>query len=916
MPGVLWWPFDTSGFVPRWRCGHWYAELGWLHIVSDSLIWLAYLAIPAVLIFFLRRRRDLPFPRIIWLFGAFILACGTSHIVEAIIFWYPIYRFAGLVKLATAVVSWLTVFALVPVIPKALAMRTPTELENEVAKRTSDLCEVNASLQREVQERSKAERQLREQREWFEVILRSIGEGIIATDVDGHVTFVNPAAELLTGHSAADSIGQLLEHVFQARSVSGHANKSHDDDSTNETVANLSSSHKLLASKDGVNRVVECTKTPIQIDGSSFAGTVLTFRDVAERIEAEQALRESSRRFEDTVNAISDLFVAFDRDWNYTYINRKAAAFTGHEPEELVGRNIWELFPEAIGSPLYNEITAAAATQKICQFEACYQNQRWYEHRAYPHAGGLSLFSSDITPKKQSEEILRLRDRAINAASQGILIVDAVREDYPIIYASPGFARITGYSTDEVIGRNCRFLQGTETDTAAVQRIKDAIYAGEGCTVELLNYRKDGRPFWNELSISPVLDDSGKLTHFIGVQADVSARRELREQLRLAQRMESVGRLAGGIAHDFNNMLTVINGCTDLVLKTLPPNHPSVALLKEVENAGDRAASLTRQLLAFSRQQLVSPQRLDLNEVVAETETILRRLIGEDVELFVDLQPGGLIIHSDRSQIEQVLVNLAVNARDAMPFGGQLTISTMTLQAHASTDNRAENRTRQYAVLSVADTGCGFDATTKDRIFEPFFTTKPKGKGTGLGLPVVHGIVTQAGGYIEVVSKPTQGTVFRIHLPLSIDAHQPPMARETKIADRELALGTETILVAEDQAGVRQFIRVVLSQCGYEVLEASDGIVAMKCAAAHPTPIHLLITDVVMPGTSGRELARLFRIQHPAAAVLFISGHTDDAVVRNGILHDDVEFLAKPFSAASLAGKVREVLQSLHKQRG
>jgi PAS domain S-box-containing protein len=894
------WPLDTSGFVPRWHCGHWYAELGWLHIVSDLLVWLAYLAIPAVLVFFLRRRRDLPFPKIFWLFGAFILACGTSHLIEAIIFWHPVYRLAGLVKLATGVVSWLTVFAIVPIIPKVLAMRTPTDLENEVAKRTSELSDLNASLQREVQERLKAEHQVREQQDWFEVVLRSIDEGIIATDVDGQIKFLNPAAEALTGHALAGSIGQPLECIFDAKIVRPGA--------VSATVANLPPNHKLLTAKDGTRRIVECAITSIQTDGNFFGGAVLTFRDVAERINAESALRESSRRFEETVDAVSDLFAAFDRDWNYIYLNKKAASFTGHAPEDLVGKNIWETFPNAVGGTFYQEVTEAAASRKIRRFEACYQNSRWYEHRAYPHAGGLSLFSTDMTQKKQSEELLRLRDRAINAANQGILIIDALQDDYPIIYASPGFERITGYTAGEVLGHNCRFLQGRETDTVTVRRIREAIRAGAACNVEILNYRKDGRSFWNELSISPVLDDAGSLTHFIGVQADITARRELSEQLRLAQKMESVGRLAGGIAHDFNNMLTVINGCSDIVLKGMPAGDPSIALLREVKNAGERAAGLTQQLLAFSRQQLISPQLLDLNDVINHTETMVRHLAGEDVDLIIALEPGNLTIQADRGQIEQVLVNLVVNSRDAMPRGGRLSISTSSVTIDNTLVRDPKTHGGEYAVLTVEDTGCGFDSSVKDRLFEPFFTTKPKGKGTGLGLPVVHGIVEQAGGFIDVASQPDRGATFKIHLPLIAHAIELMSNGEVVISDEELTRGTETVMIAEDQPGVRAFVREVLARCGYHVLEAVDGNSALDRANDDTTTIHLLVTDVVMPGIGGRELANQFRKRQPGAAVLFISGHTDDAVVRNGILHDKVEFLAKPFSAAALARKVRGVL--------
>jgi PAS domain S-box-containing protein len=898
------WLFDTSGFVPRWRCGHWYEELGWLHIVSDLLIWLAYLAIPAVLVFFIRRRRDMPFPRIIWLFGAFILACGTTHLIEAVIFWYPVYRLAGVIKLITAVVSWLTVVALVPIVPRALAMRTPGQLDAEVKARTRELLEANTSLQREVHERLKAERQLREQQEWLQVILQSVGEGIIATDVRGQITFLNPAATSLIGYTQGVAAGRALEEVFHAEDFNLAPDTSDIVHSKDLTPAN----QKLLKSRDGSERIVESWITPIRIDDAVFAGAVVAFRDITERVNAERALLEASQRFERTVSAISDLFVAFDRDWRYIFLNEKAAAFTGHKPADLMGKCVWALFPDSVGGRFYNEMMEAATTQAIRCFEATYPTGRCYEHRAYPHADGVSVFSSDITARKQSEDSLRLHDRAISAANQGILITDALMADNPIIYASPGFERITGYSAADSIGRNCRFLQGPETDPRAVARIRDAIQSGKSCTVEVLNYRKDGSSFWNELSISPVRDEANRLTHFVGVQADVTARRAMSEQLRQAQKMESVGRLAGGVAHDFNNMLTIINGCSELVLKGMDVNDPSYELLKEVKTAGERAASLTRQLLAFSRQQLIAPQVVSFNEVVSHTKGMLQRLLGEDIELVINLKPELPAVCADRGQLEQILVNLAVNARDAMPQGGRLTIETASIcKADAIIKDRMNAGFDKYVVLAVRDTGCGFDPSIADRLFEPFFTTKSVGDGIGLGLAVVHGIVAQAAGFVDVTTEPHKGTRFRVFLP-AMTENIPTATTNDQPERGELLHGTERVLLVEDESGLRAFAHKVLTDCGYQVLDAADGGHAIQLAARQEESIDLLVTDVVMPGIGGREVAAEIRKSHPSAAVLFMSGYTDDAVMRNGIFQDEVEFLQKPFSPVAFSHKVRQLL--------
>jgi PAS domain S-box-containing protein len=909
MLNLLYWLFDTSGFVPRWRCGHWYAELGWLHIISDILIWLAYLAIPAVLLFFIRRRSDMPFPRIIWLFGAFILACGTTHLIEAIIFWEPVYRLAGVIKLLTAIVSWLTVVALAPIVPKALSMRTPSQLEAEVKGRTSELLQANSALRREVQERLKAERQVREQEEWLQVILQSVGEGIIATDVRGQITFLNPAAASLIGFASDKAVGCSLEEVFQANDLIDSTNSASDT-----SIHLIPPNHKRLRSRDGTERIIESWITPIRIDDTVFAGAVVAFRDVTERVNAERALQQSIHRFERTVEAISDLFAAFDNDWRYMYLNDKAAAFTNHKPADLIGKNIWHEFPDAIGGRFYNEVMEAVRTQSVRCFEATYPNGRCYEHRAYPHSDGISVFSSDITGRKRSEDSLRLRDRAINAANQGILITDAQTGDNPIIYASPGFERITGYTADEVLGRNCRFLQGPETDSQTVLRVREAIRAGESCTVEMLNYRKDGTPFWNELSISPVRDDANKLTHFVGVQADISARRLMGEQLRQAQKMESVGRLAGGVAHDFNNMLTIIMGCSDIVLGGMEADDPSYELLKEVKSASERAASLTRQLLAFSRQELIAPQAMNLNDVVAHTKTMLQRLIGEDIELTFSLKPDLPTIRADRGQLEQILVNLAVNARDAMPQGGDLAIETKAvLKTELDVKHRMNAGADEYVVLDVSDTGCGFDPKLADRLFEPFFTTKGIGDGTGLGLAVVHGIVTQTGGFVDVRTEQNKGSQFRIFLPVVPD-DKPAITADERPPSFELKHGTERVLLVEDESGLRAFAHKVLTDCGYQVLDAADGQHAIQLASRQEEAIDLLVTDVVMPGIGGREVAAEIRKTHSSAAVLFISGYTDDAVMRNGIFQDEVEFLQKPFSPVAFSHKVRQLLDERKRQ--
>jgi PAS domain S-box-containing protein len=521
---------------------------------------------------------------------------------------------------------------------------------------------------------------------------------------------------------------------------------------------------------------------------------------------------------------------------------------------------------------------------------------------------GLLSLAQDVTARREAELTLQMRDRAIQAVTQGILITDPCQPDNPIIYASPGFLQLTGYKAEDVIGRNCRFLQGKDTDPAAVSLVRRAIQAGEPCTVELVNYRKDGTAFWNELSISPVRDSADRLTHFVGVQADVTARRSLEEQFRQAQKMEAFGQLAGGVAHDFNNLLTIINGYSELLFQRLPKGDPSREFIAQIHKAGERSAGLTRQLLAFSRQQVLAPRLLDLNEVVAETEKMLCRLIGEDIRLATVKDPQLWVVRADPGQIEQVLMNLAVNARDAMPGGGRLTIETQNVEVEeAHAQSHLDAQVGSHVLLSVTDTGTGMPPEVCARIFEPFFTTKGPGKGTGLGLATVYGIINQSGGHLAVSSKVGVGTTFKVFLPrVEQKVEESIAASENRASPR----GTETILLVEDEDGVRDLTRHVLVGCGYTVLEASNGKQAIQIAVEHHEAIHLLVTDVVMPEVGGRIVAEQVVARHPEVRVLYVSGYTDDAVIRHGVLRKGVNFLQKPFSPVVLAVKVREVLDA------
>lgn len=418
---------------------------------------------------------------------------------------------------------------------------------------------------------------------------------------------------------------------------------------------------------------------------------------------------------------------------------------------------------------------------------------------------------------------------------------------------------------------------------------------------------KEGHEIEVELTVSYPTYRGGLATQ--GVLRDITERKRLQEQLLQAQKMEAIGRLAGGVAHDFNNLLTVINGYSELLLLRYPdPHDPIRREIEQIRKAGARATGLTRQLLAFSRKQVLQPQLLDLDDLVADVGKMLQRLIGEDIELITIPRPGLGQVKADPGQIEQVIMNLAINARDAMPQGGKLTIETANVRLDEGyTRQHTEVKPGPYVMLAVSDSGIGMDKETQARIFEPFFTTKTQGRGTGLGLAAVYGIVKQSGGHIWVYSEVGRGTTFKVYLPQIEEMVETP---QPSVAPSQLPQGSETILLVEDEEGVREFIFDILRASGYTVLEARNGREALMISKRYSGAIHLLLTDVVMPEMSGRELVGYLASLRPQMKVLYMSGYTDDAIVRHGVLEPGRILLQKPFTPYALTRRIREVLDT------
>jgi PAS domain S-box-containing protein len=605
-------------------------------------------------------------------------------------------------------------------------------------------------------------------------------------------------------------------------------------------------------------------------------------------------------------------------DWSVAFIGgAQAERFSGYTQEELNSPSfsfIAHVHP-GCREPLVRTVTEAVkAGAESLRLEYRLRHKsgeyRWVsDHRrlAYDDRGFLTHVDGlvqDTHDRRVAEEARARLEMAVEQAGESIVITDT---DGRIEYVNPAFERISGYSRTEAIGRSTDFLKHEASDPALYQQLRTAMGNEQDWTGLIVNRRKDGTLYEEEAVISPVRDSSGHVVNFVAVKRDVTNERMMEEQLRQAQKMEAVGRLAGGVAHDFNNILTAILGYTDLLLTRAPEADPVRRGLLEIRNAGDRAANLTRQLLAFSRRQVLQPKVTNLNEVVTGIDRLLRRLIGEHIYIRTHLTERLGNVKIDPGQIEQVVVNLAVNARDAMPNGGTLTFETANVEHGEGYALRHRSiRPGRYVMLAITDQGTGMDEATRSRIFEPFFTTKEKGKGTGLGLATVYGIVNQSGGHIWVYSEPGQGTTFKIYLP-RVDEAADVAARDD--AAPEGGRG-ETVLLVEDDLAVRNITRTILCDRGYTVLEAADGEEGLEVARTHSGRIDLVLTDVVMPAMGGLEMVEKLTVLRPDSKTLLMSGYPENAAQQNGTLASGTSFLMKPFRAETLLHKVRSVLDS------
>ena len=599
--------------------------------------------------------------------------------------------------------------------------------------------------------------------------------------------------------------------------------------------------------------------------------------------------------------------------------NEAASRMLGVDLARKSGKTMAEVFPAAAERErVHAEVARTGKDRNLgyVGFRGQDDTPRTASARALALPGRLvAIIFEDVTAQAQAEARRReSEDRfrtLIENSTDAVTITD---REGKVIFISASVKHVLGYASAELEqGTAFDFLHEDDIARARTHRATAIARPGVPVTTTLRARHRDGS--WRAIEVITVnkLDDPalrGVITNFRDVTERVRSEEALRRmeaQLLQTQKMEAIGKLAGGVAHDFNNLLSVILGISALLLEQLEPNHPMRADMTEIKESGERAARLTRQLLAFSRRQMLDPRVLDLNDVIVSIDRMLLRVVGEDIELKIVSAPQLQRVRVDPGQMEQVIMNLVVNARDAMPRGGVLTLQTENVELdEAFAREHIGVRPGPHVMLAIADTGVGMDDETQARVYEPFFTTKATGKGTGLGLSTVFGIVKQSGGTIWLDSTLGRGTTFRLYFPATVEGPQPPRQASAVPTSR----GNETILLVEDDATVRSVVRAILSSRGYRVIDSGDAVHALKVCREIAGPIHLLLTDVVMPRTSGRELAARVAELRPAIKVLYMSGYTEDTIVHHGVVDEGIAFLQKPITPTALTHKVREVLDS------
>ncbi|OQX85656.1 MAG: hypothetical protein B6D63_01815 [Candidatus Latescibacteria bacterium 4484_7] len=802
------------------------------------------------------------------------------------------------------------------------------------------------AIVRDISDMVQAQEELKRSEELYRLSFTNATDVIYSMDSEGTLLSVSPSVKRVLGYDPESLVGKKFHEL-------GILDPDYIDDVA-DNLARVFSGETINAAvfefiaRGGERKIGEVSGAPLWRDGK-IAAVVSVARDITERVKAEKIRNKQynivramatavdlNELFKIVRNELSDListknfvlalydegtgllYPLFDEDekddvpdsWpaarsltGRVVLSKKSILLNREGIMELLESgeiDAYGTIPEAwLGVPLIadEETVGAIVVQN-------YDEAETYDGSIVEMFEMLGHSLGNYISRKRIEAERERLSAAIEQAAESVIITDS---DGTIEYVNPSFEKITGFSRYEAIGDNPRILKSGEQDEKFYKNLWNIISNGGVWHGHFVNKRKDGTLYSEEATISPVFDSSGEIVHYVAVKRDITRELELEEQYRQAQKMESIGRLAGGVAHDFNNMLSVILGYTELALMKLDPSDELYNDMMEIKKAGQRSADITSQLLAFARKQTIIPKVLDLNENVNNMIKMLRRLIGETIELI--WKPGKDLwtVKIDPAQIDQILANLCINARDAIEGNGKIIIETENVSiGQKYCAERPEIFPGSYVMLTVSDNGCGMDEETLTHIFEPFFTTKHQGAGTGLGLATVYGILKQNGGFIEVESRLGKGTSFKIYIPryLSPDSIQSDNHRTTPCRGKG-----ELILIVEDEESILSLTRTMLEQFGFEVITAKTPVEGLKLAKDYGERIALLVTDVILPGTNGKDLALELRRLFPKIKTLFMSGYTSDVITEEGVIDEGIDFIHKPFTMPDLVSKVCEILQ-------
>jgi PAS domain S-box-containing protein len=745
----------------------------------------------------------------------------------------------------------------------------------------------------------------------YRKLIEAAPDAIVIANQEGNIVLLNAQAEKLFGYKRAELLDQSVEILIPERARGKH--RFHRADYMSGPVSRPMETDLELYGlrKDGTEFPAEISLSPIQTPSGWLIASAI--RDVTERRRAQQRIRT-------LLDSAPDAMVVVGEGGRIVLVNSQTEKLFGYERTELLGQPVEVLIPERFWAGHRDHRGKYKSHPQVRPMGAgldLYGIRK--DGTEFPveislspqHAEDGVLVSAtirDVTQRKRVENALRQSEATFRGMIEGAYGVYRAKPDGTILMANAALAQMLGYDSEkEIISLNLVsdiFLSGDYSSSLFEQLGARKQFSRH----EAHWRRKDGKVVTVELGGRAVSDDAGGLLYFEVIVEDVSHQRGVEHRLRHVQKMEAIGRLAGGIAHDFNNVLGVITGYSEMLLDRLRSDSDLLALVKQVLNATERGASLTRQLLAFSRQQVLEPRVINIQEHMKGIEDLLRRVLGEDIRLTVDTGDRPVYLRADPTQLEQVIMNLVVNARDAMPKGGNLNIEISRAHFDAEYCKHApDTHPGRYACIAVTDAGSGMSADVLTRIFEPFFTTKENGKGTGLGLATVYGIVKQSGGNVTVYSEVGLGTTFKVYLPLSEEEAVKP---EKIQAESTVSGGTETILLVEDEDSLREVTREYLANKGYTVLVASEPTAAIEAAKNSERQVDLLLTDVILPGSSGVQLAQRLAAAYPRMRVLYVSGYTADAIVHHGGHASNFAFLSKPFSLPTLARKVRSILDA------